>query len=64
MNIKRHRLGKLKRQRANPMLIRMILQAQTIASLQALLKKANQRVEVQRLVIEKLERQIHEEPRW
>lgn len=31
---------------------------------QELLNEAREKVEVQRLVIKKLERQIHEEPRW
>lgn len=45
MNIKRHRLGKLKRHRASPMLIRMMRQAQTIALQGVLLKEARDRID-------------------
>lgn len=85
MNIKRHRLGKLKRHRASPMFMNLIRQAQAIALYQLRLETEReatteaevklidalskqdaltQKIEVQRRVIEKLERQIHEEPRW
>lgn len=60
--MKRKRLTQ--RKKLQPIEMRLIRQAMTIAQLQASLRNAYEKIDVQTLLIDKLERQIHHEPRF
>ena len=64
MRITKKRKRLKKRIELKPLEWRLIRQTMIIHTYQSCLKEAKEKIEVQSQVIEKLERQIHEEPRW